>query len=317
MSRYFGRAAQVLVQRKGEAQPIPLLADGDVSGVMPAPGVATASVFTGLHISFKTEKDNLGHPNTLELRIWNLAQSTRDQLKQDGAFVQLLAGYESDLPNLPVVFKGYARSIDHTRTGPDWVTLIQSGDGETAYRYGFSGASFPAGALSKDIAIYLAQQVKAVDPANIDISGFVAKAPSFSYPKASWASGYATQGNAFAELQKILGGKYELSIQNGELRATLATEGWLPGVRLLSPQTGLLGSPEHGTPNLNGLPSILKVACLLDARIQPGDLVQVRSSGVSGTFRVQRAVNVGEIAGNDWKTELECMPLTGAGVASA
>ena len=309
-SSFFGRACQVTVQI-GAGLPIvvPLL-----------PSIAT-KVFTGLHIKFKAEKDNLGHPNTLDLEVYNLSQATRKQMQASGGYVQLLAGYVADLPRLPVLFQGNARTIDHERQGPDWVTKIQCGDGETAYRFAQASQSFPAGTTASFIASYLAQQIKAADPLHIDITAFLAKAPTLLYPQPAFAWGYVTTGNAFEELQRLLGGAYELSLQNGELRALLPSEVQAGlSVPLIAPGHGMIGSPEHGTPNLNGLPSILKVKSLLVPRIHPGDLVQVASSNLAqggtgpsaGTFRVQKIVHTGEIAGNDWQSELELVPLQSA-----
>ena len=303
---FFGRACQFTVQL---GDPLPI-----VVPLMPSVAAAT---FTGLHIKFKAEKDNLGHPNTLDLEVFNLSQATRKKLQAGNGYVQLLAGYVGDLPNLPVVFQGNARTIDHLRIGPDWVTKIQCGDGETAYRFGQASQSFPAGTTGPVIAQYLAQQIKAADPQHIDITGFVAKAPSLSYPLFAFVWGYVTTGNAFEELQRLLGGQYELSLQNGELRALLPKEAQA-GIEVpkIAPGYGMIGSPEHGTPNLNGLPSILKVKSLLIPRVHPGDLVSIQARDITGTFRVQKIIHTGDIAGNDWQSELECMPLQSAATAA-
>jgi len=273
------------------------------------PSIAAAT-FTGLHLKFKAEKDNLGHPNTLDLEVYNLAQTTRKKMQDSGGFVRLLAGYVGDLPSLPVVFQGNARTIDHIRIGPDWVTKIQCGDGENAYRFGQASQSFPAGTTAAFIAQYLAQQIKSADPLHIDITAFNTKAASLQFPLSAFAWGYVTQGNAFEELQRLLGGQYELSLQNGELRALQPKEVQAGlSVPLIAPGAGMIGSPEHGTPNLNGLPSILKVKSLLVPRIHPGDLVSVKARDIQGSFRVQKIVHTGEIAGNDWQSELDLMPL--------
>lgn len=312
MTTFFGRRANVLVQRAGSATPISLFAGGDATGVVPPTGgLMVANVFDGLHVRFKAEKNYIGQPNTLDLSIYNLAASTRRELQGQGGFVKLLAGYQSDFPNLPTIFQGNARTIDHLRDGPDWVTRIQAGDGETAYRFGYASQTFPAGTPLSQIAIYLAQQLKAGDPLNIDITAFVNKAPSIAYPTQAFSSGWSVLGNAFEELSRLLGSKYTVSIQDGELRALQSTE-YMGGTTTcfkISASTGLIGSPEHGTPNLSGQPPVLKLHCLLNARIKPGDLVNVDSLNLQGNFRVQKVTHTGDLAGNDWFTEIDATSL--------
>ncbi len=267
--------------------------------------------FSGLHVRFKAEKNTLLTPNTLELNIYNLAAATRKQLQSYGMFVELSAGYQADLPTLPIAFRGTTRTIDHIRQGADWVTRIRSGDGEHGYRFGQANQTWPQGVLSSTIAIYLANQVKAADPLHIDVSAFIAAAPSLNYPVQAYANGYVAYGNAIDQLSLLIGFGYELSIQNGSLVA-ISTSGFTQstgGIPLISPSTGLLGSPDHGDPNLAGLPSVLKVNCLMNARIQPGDLVQVVSSDTNGTFRVQKITHTGDLDGNDWQSEIEAYAL--------
>lgn len=309
-SKFFGRRAQVLLQLQGDPSPVPLLPS--------VPAVAVA----GLHLNFRAEKDNLGHPNTLDLSIFNLSAQTRTRMQREGGYVRLEAGYAGQaakggdgLVHYPVLFEGNARTIDHIRKGPDWITHVQCGDGETAYRYGFLSQSFSAGTTSAWIAKALAQAIKAVDPLHIDISAFVAQADTLKYAVSAFVFGYVTHGNAFEELQKLLGGDYELSVQNGELRVLRAQEASKNVVRL-APDTGLIGSPEHGTPNANGLPSILKVQSLLNPRIHPGDLIEVEARSFSrATFRVQKLTHSGDLAGHDWQTEVEAMPLSASTLA--
>ena len=307
MTIFFIRRANVLVQRAGTQSPISIFGGGDVTGIAPAGGIMVASLFDGLHIKFKVEKNYIGQPNRMDLSIYNLSATTRRGLQGQGSFVRLLAGYQSDFPNLPIVFQGNARNIEHVREGSDWVTRIQCGDGETAYRFGIANNTFPPGTTSSSIAIYLAQQFKQGDPLNIDITAFVNKAPTIAYPYAAFSSGFSVQGNAFEELSRLLGGKYTLSIQDGELRALQASD-YVPTGYRLSASTGLLGSPEHGTPNLANLPTVLKLNCLLNPRIKPGDLVTVDSQNLHGNFRCHKVTHTGDLDGNDWKTEIDATP---------
>lgn len=323
-SRFLGRAVSVTIQNTG-APPVvvvpattygldvaALLADRLVPTPPPQGTVGEARAFTGLHVRFKIEKDTLGHPNTLELDITNFAAPSRKQFQAAAStFVRFCAGYQDDLPSLPTLFQGTVRTVDSVRQGASWVTRIRGGDGEAGYRFGKCSASFRPGTPSSDIASYLASQIKQADQLGVNISAFLSGVGALQFPVSSQANGYTVTGNAFEELQKILGPLYEVSIQNGQLRALLANQ-TQPGqitIPLISPATGMIGSPDHGDPNLNGLPSVLKVTMLLQPRIQPGDLVQVVAAQTTGTFRVQKISHVGDLAANDWQSELELMPL--------
>jgi hypothetical protein len=346
MSLLFGRRAQVvyITPTRPSSDPLTLFGGGDAAGGAPGlngllaqyaatpptplapagmqyPKPQTGYRFDGLHVRFKVEKTLLGTPNTMELVVYNLASTTRRQMQDQGGYVRLLAGYQSDFPNLPLVFQGNARTIDHIRKGADWETRIQCGDAETAYRFGFVSKSWGNGTTAAYIASYLAQQVQAadVDPVShnsrIDISAFLAKVQSIGFPQTAFAFGFAVQGNAFEELQRLLGPSYTLSIQDGELRAYLASDG-SPTRYVLSAATGLIGSPEHCTPNLAGAPPLLKLHCLLNPRIRPGDIVNVDSRQYQGNFRVQHVGHYGDLGGNEWFSEIDGTPLAGGNLAA-
>jgi hypothetical protein len=84
-------------------------------------------------------------------------------------------------------------------------------------------------------------------------------------------------------------------------------------VVLLSPASGLIGSPELGSPDHSGLPSVLKAKSLLIARVQPGDRVNIESAHVSGFFQVMKVVHTGDSASpTSWHTDYELRPLTNA-----
>jgi hypothetical protein len=95
------------------------------------------------------------------------------------------------------------------------------------------------------------------------------------------------------------------SIQGGQLQFTRGREpvpGYAP---VISPTTGLVGSPEHGAPDKKGGPPLLKLKCLLLHSIVPGASVVVKSANVNGTFRVESVEHSGDSHGGDWYSSLE------------
>ena len=69
---------------------------------------------------------------------------------------------------------------------------------------------------------------------------------------------------------------------------------------VLSPQTGLIGSPEKGTKNT------IKMRSLIIPDLVPGRQVILKSRHMSGNFRVERAEFKGDTASNDWYVDLTC-----------
>jgi hypothetical protein len=293
VTKFFGRTAQVVLERATPFLPLRIGAPDE-----------------SLHLQFTATKSTLGQPDTLDLSIYNLSENSRSALQGAGSYVFLRAGYESDKASLPTVFQGDIRTVDHIRRGGDWVTRIQCGDGELPYRFGQASKSFKAGTPMVDVAAYLAGRIKEVDPEHVSITRFINDLPSLLPIVQQFTWGFSTQGNAFDELQSILGGSFQLVIQDGELRVINPTE-QRRIIPLVDADHGLIGSPEHGSPNANGLASVFKVTSLLRADLKPGDLISVgtRAQKNGVTYRIQKLVHCGDLAGDDWKTEMECLPF--------
>ncbi len=303
MTTLFGRVARLSVEREG--QPV-----GD-------DGVQFESRFEGLRIQFKIEKSAQMVPNTADISVYNLAESSRRQLKSVGALVTLEAAYGGNAAGLlgqsaalSVVFRGNARTIDHVRKGPDWVTRIQCGDGEIGYRYSLANQSFKSGTSIQDAATYLAKQLQ-----GIDVSGFLAKLSKGEIAGAvsQFVHGASFFGNAGEELERLMAAAgYQLSIQDHELVALKLTQ-TSAVVVVLSPTTGLIGSPEHGTPEKSGLPSVLKAKSLLQPRIRPGDRVRfqnLKDERVNGDYRTIKVTHTGDTHSTDWYSDIEARPVS-------
>lgn len=302
----FGRRASVRVERVGQGIPATTL--GDVTGQVPLDlGVNLAAVVPsgGLRIQFKIEKQPLTAPNTADITITNLSPATRRQMKEYGAETELRAGYLAQEPQLPVLFRGQARTIDHVRTGAEWLTRIQCGDGEIPFRFADVAASFRPGTAAKDVAGAMADRLKEM---GVDTSAFRSRLDTLLFPLQQFVGGYATQGNALQEIQKLLGG-YQVSIQGGELRVLDPRNPSSRTAVVLSPDSGLLESPEHGSPDRNGLPSTLKVKSLLLPHLEPGDPFILAGTSTKGTFRAEKVTHTGDTHGGEWTTEIEARLL--------
>jgi hypothetical protein len=268
-----------------------------VPGTLQAPSAANGIQITDLRVQFKVTKTITKEPNTAEIQVYNLAQATRAKLQSRGTRVILLAGYDKDVPQLPQVFSGDSRTIDHTRDGADWVTKIQCGDGERNYRFALVSESFKPGAAIAGI-LRKAIAAMAVDPGNSEAK--------ITQVVDQYVSGYAMHGKASAELDSILTGQgLEWSIQDGRMQILAPGESTTESAVTVNAGSVIIGSPEHGTPEALGGAGILKVKFLLQAMVRPGRKIAVRSQAVNGFFRAEKVVHTGDTHGGDWYTEVE------------
>ncbi len=253
----------------------------------------------GLRVQFKVSKSLDKHPNTCEVSITNLSAKTRKDMQAKGARVIVSAGYKDTESQ---IFAGDARYIEHVRMGPDWVTKVQCGDGERAYQNGRVNGSWGPGTSIVDVLKSAAKSLF-VDPGNLN-----QKVTNLSQ---QFVNGYAAQGKASVELDKVLAPTgYEWSIQDGRLQLLRPGETTTDSVVELSPTSGLIGSPEHGTPDKKGGPATIKIKSLLQASIKPGGKVVVNSAEYRGAvFRVLKVEHRGDTAGGDWYSEIEAHAL--------
>lgn len=257
--------------------------------------------FTGLRAQFEVTKTGGKEPNTLDLKIWNLSEASRSNMQKKGAKVIVQAGYENQFSQ---VFSGNARTIDHVRQGPDWVTHIQCGDGEVAYSFARVSESFAPGVSVQSVASFLIGKL-GLAPGNS-----AAKLSAINGALTQFVHGYSCHGLASQELARLMASVgLEFSIQDGAVQILGGSETTTDEFVVLGSSTGMVGSPEHGTPDKKGKPSSLKVKALLNPALKPGRKVRVQALQTKGDFKVTKCVHKGDTAGGDWYSEIECLPL--------
>lgn len=249
----------------------------------------------GLRVVFKIELTEKKEPNTAKIDVYNLSDRSRATLKNKGVRVILQAGYVGSLSQ---IFSGDARTCEHKHLGPDFVTTAQCGDGERAFKFADVALSFKPGTAVKDV---IGKVVKAlqVDPGNA-----LQQANKIS---AQYVSGFSVSGRASDVLADVLEPHgYGYSIQGGRIEILKPDESLkLTGPRL-DKDSGLVGSPEWGTPDAKGKPSILKVRSLLEPRFRPGVRFELVSLDENGFFRCSKVTHDGDTDGSNWYTDIEC-----------
>lgn len=265
---------------------------------------ANAVLVRGLRTVFTVSKTSLKEPNKCDIKIYNLSETTRGQLKTKSAPVVLSAGYSD---SSGVIFTGDARTIDSARDGADWVTHIQCGDGERSFRFARFGKSYGPGATVLQV-IQDTVEALGLNPGNT-----VSLDPS-TFPNAfqTFPQGFTAHGRASDTLDQLMRAiGLSWSIQNGSV-IVRPPNGVLPGSAIyLSPTTGLIGSPDHSAPTQKVFSSMVKARSLLQWQHRVGGAVQLAAKGISGVFSSYKVEFRGDTNGNDWYTDLELIPLSG------
>ena len=290
MAQLFQRAAQVIV--------------GNLDGTTAfqttfAPG----SRIPGLRVVFHFKRTLRAEPSTADISIYNMNKQHRSLLKTRYAPVILSAGYTDTIAR---VFSGQARTIDHVRHGPDWVTKIQLGDGEVPYRYTRLSKSYGTGVGSLQVANDLIGQLGPTTPG----TGAVLEANLTD----QLSNGYLVHGPAARELSRLLHGRgLEWSIQHGKVQVLPVGKPSTQTAVLLTPSTGLIGSPEHGTPDptfKRTSAHTLKWRAFIQPTLDPGGMAQIQSNAAKGNFRIISVEGSGDTQSGDWFMSCEGNPVS-------
>jgi len=272
-----------------------------MGAMMGPPGMQTKEI-EGLRISFKVEKSNQPEPNNAEISVWNLSRDTRSSFLSQGSVPLVLqAGYGDDIAQ---IFTGDVKpgGITIARDGADWVTTFKAGDGCEAYRTARIQESFQRGTALTAVFERLARSLgKELGPSLARIQAGDVKGALLSF-----FGGTALSGSVKDELDRVCASTgTEWSIQNDQLQI-IAKGGLLPDpVVLLSPDTGLIGSPEPGKDG------IIKIRALLQPQLKPLGRVQVaEAQSRNGTYGVFKLTHSGDTHGQDWYTDCEARAVT-------
>lgn len=253
----------------------------------------------GLRIAFKITKKSEKQPNPAQITVTNLSPVRRASLQTKGVKVTLEAGYAD--AGVTRIFAGDARTVDHKREGSNWHTVMSCGDGERSYRFAHVTDSFARGATIGDVVKVCARAM------GLALGNSIDQAARLTTPL---YGGYSVDGYASAALDKVVRSiGYSWSIQDGQLQILGPDETLQVSVPEISPETGLIGSPEMGTPEAKGKTPLLKFKCLLLPQARPGARVRLRSSRYNGLYRVKQATHSGDTAAVDWYTEIEGVSL--------
>jgi hypothetical protein len=283
MARLFARACEVLIGKGGQAL------------ILQMP----------LRFQFKAVKSLTKDPNSLELTISNLSKQSQAHLQGKGVDIVVQAGYAEQAG---IIYSGQIRTVDHViEKGGGWSSKIKCGD--TSGASGGAGKpcvsnSWGAGTQTSNVAMDLVGSL-GILPGNLQ-EQLAANGGGQQY-----ATGYAAFGHPARELEKVLKTLgLTHSVQDGELLVLRDDETAKHFERVvLTPETGLISSPELGTPEEKGGAPVMKAKSLLNHKIKAGAELSIQARDVKGIFKIQKVTHHGDSHGEAWFTEVEASRL--------
>lgn len=279
----------------------------------------------GLRFSFSIQKGSTKTPNQCSVKVWNASPETRALIEVIGNVLILKAGYSEDI-GVTTIFSGNVTRSLTVREGPDWITELEMQDGFMEFRDAKVSLSFAKGATVSQVVTAISKKFGLpVRPLPTDIA-------QKQYP-----AGFAFVGRVRDAMDKACeNGGLEWSIQNREIQVIKKGGVFKQRAYLLSPDTGLIGSPMQESKTMTekaaakegitaSQPGVrktterdkdgevqqmlrvlgYKVKTLLQPLLEPGGYVQVKSKGIDGEFfRIEELTHSGDTHGNEWHSEL-------------
>jgi len=284
-----------------------------------------------MRFRFQTNNSDAQTPNTLYVRVYNLAPQTVQKIGTSGnaefSTITLQAGYENS--NFGIVFQG---TIKQTATGrernTDSYLDVWAADGDLWINNAVVNLSLAAGQTPKQVisAVTGAASSNGTQPVKFanDASGLIndnglGTAQALSRGKVLFGM---SRDYARDWAQKY---GFRWSIQNGEFVLVPIT-GYRPGEAVvLSSTTGLIGVPEATQDGV-------RVRALLNPLIRIGCLVQIAQSDINhittlqqgltftgpsgavittaaGFYRVMTAEFSGDTRGQEWYVDMICLAV--------
>jgi hypothetical protein len=256
-------------------------------------------LFEGFRVIFSITKSNEPTPNSGTVSIFNLAEFSRNKIRNIGDAIQLEAGYREDEYGGRLVITADVLDIVTEQAGADIVTVVRLGDGIEFLKTVKDAYSFKEGTSVKEILRKIASA-----------AGITLKSLD-GVDDAAYANGFSEMGPLGDILDKLVGRLgAQWSFQNNELQITPKLGHNGSPVFRLSSETGMVGIPTRDVDTSVSTPQPQsdgwKVISLLRPELGPGDRVEIVSeiADASGIYHIQDVTHSGDTHQGDWTSTL-------------
>lgn len=262
--------------------------------------------FRDLDVAFSIEKSIKPEPNTCDLTIYNLTKDHQAALEAlaprgtapatQGIPCEIEAGYQDETS---LIWRGDLRTVETLSDGADAVTILSSGDGEKAWVHGRNHVSYGP---KTPIETALRAVARALGVGEGNLSKVVSQlkvAGSAIFP-----TGKVLSGSASRQLMELVrSAELEVSVQDGALQFIDRGQALDGKAILLSPSTGLIGSP---TVDNEG---IMSCRVLMIPEVRIGGAAVLDAERLKGDYRLIHGTWMGDTSGGDWAIDLQGEPL--------
>ena len=267
-----------------------------------------------LHIKFQIRQWDLQTPNTAQVRVYNCADATANQVQKEFSTMVLQAGYEGG--DLGTIFQGTLVQVRRGRESPVDTYLDLSGaDGDPEMNFAVVSTALAAGSSFMD-------RVNALSQALGVPQGYVPPLPDATLPRGRTLFGMAK--DHMRDLAAATDTRW--SVQNGQLVMVPLTASVPGDAVVLNSATGLIGFPEQTQDGI-------QVRSLLNTQITVGRTVQINNKDIlqaqlslsatganqnaflpsialDGLYRVVVVEHSGDTRGQEYYTDMICINST-------
>jgi hypothetical protein len=257
----------------------------------------------------KVHKSIQKEPNKSDITIFNLNAESRAFFSEDGATIEVIAGYKSQDLNGRLL-KAQIDIITNKRDGVEWETKIVARDGAKTTRNAKIEKTFAAGTDNKAIMNALIQIL--TSPPVVKVSKRTKTAPAkknnvvplikgnidLSTVSGKLAKARTLKGLAidyYAEFCRSFNLRFQ--VNDGTLHTVKSNFSIMDEVIILDSESGLIGVPENTETGW-------KFKSLLRFDLEPGQKVRVKSSVLSSDILMTDVTHDAKTQG-EWLTEIE------------
>lgn len=264
-------------------------------------------------ITFSIKKDNNKDPNQAEIVVYNLSDDTVNYINRgirNNLAVALAVGYEGE--ELVMIFKGTIQWVSDTFDSVDRKTTLHCLDGGINIAEARTSRSYPKGTKIKRVVTDLVKDLGTTE-GNIHVDN-----------DQTLSSATAMCGNTSHYLEHICKSiDHNVSIQDGSVYVTPRSQMSSARSAYISPETGLIGSPEPFHNDIKPTKKVtksskkakkptdgVKFKCQMNGAILPEKTIWLKSRYYDGPFKVVSVSHNGDKEGKEWVTEVECVSVS-------